>query len=440
MGNVGVVLAPRKTKMVSKLAFVLLSLLVRIQMDIIYATYLVTKWGYQSFSIDINVYKIAFSYVLLVLFLGMLRHYKPDRISHFSVVVLFYTMYMPVGTLYGLMNRDTSFFAIVNVIFFILVVFTIFVNDRFNWQIMPDRKITSKLHIVLILLSIATFLGMTIQNINHLDIRSVLNLTKVYAIRRLVDYRWGMNYLFSLQTKVINPYMIALHHLNGNKVMKRLYLLFQLWLYVLTGHKMVLFTLIMITVIFRFKHKLDQLTQFFVSGIAFSMTISAIELVFFQKSFLIDLVIRRVFYIPALLNFHYFDFFSNNGFQLWKHSLFGRIMGARVDFDVLPSFVIGEQYFNNIETNAVTGFLGSEYMNGGFLGLLMTAGILIILLKVLDRFAHKLGVVLTLVTFLTPLYTIWNTAFLTALLTGGILLSVMVLFFTESSGEKMPHS
>jgi len=203
---------------------------------------------------------------------------------------------------------------------------------------------------------------------------------------------------------------------------------------------MVLFTLIMITVIFRFKHKLDQLTQFFVSGIAFSMTISAIELVFFQKSFLIDLVIRRVFYIPALLNFHYFDFFSNNGFQLWKYSLFGRIMGARVDFDVLPSFVIGEQYFNNIETNAVTGFLGSEYMNGGFLGLLMTAGILIILLKVLDRFAHKLGVVLTLVTFLTPLYTIWNTAFLTALLTGGILLSVMVLFFTESSGEKMPHS
>lgn len=117
MGNVGVVLAPRKTKMVSKLAFVLLSLLVRIQMDIIYATYLVTKWGYQSFSIDINVYKIAFSYVLLVLFLGMLRHYKPDRISHFFVVVLFYTMYMPVGTLYGLMNRDTSFFAIVNVIF-----------------------------------------------------------------------------------------------------------------------------------------------------------------------------------------------------------------------------------------------------------------------------------------------------------------------------------
>lgn len=65
-----------------------------------------------------------------------------------------------------------------------------------------------------------------------------------------------------------------------------------------------------------------------------------------------------------------------------------------MDFDVLPSFVIGEQYFNNIETNAVTGFLGSEYMNGGFLGLLMTAGILIILLKVLDRFAHKLGLCL----------------------------------------------
>jgi len=103
-------------------------------------------------------------------------------------------------------------------LFFYLGCIYDFVNDRFNWQIMPDRKITSKLHIVLILLSIATFLGMTIQNINHLDIRSVLNLTKVYAIRRLVDYRWGMNYLFSLQTKVINPYMIALHHLNGIKL------------------------------------------------------------------------------------------------------------------------------------------------------------------------------------------------------------------------------
>ena len=110
------------------------------------------------------------------------------------------------------MNRDTGYFIMVNIVFFIIGFFAIFVNNRFRWQLGNDRRVSCRLRGVLSLLSLITFMGMTSQNIANVDLGSVINLTKVYEIRRLVTYRWGMHYLFSWQTKVINPFYCILSH------------------------------------------------------------------------------------------------------------------------------------------------------------------------------------------------------------------------------------
>ena len=407
-------------------------------MDVVYVTYIVNKWGYQTFSLNTNTYKLALSYVALIPICCFLSFFKSNKMSHFFLVVLYYTMYMPIGTIYSFKNEDTIYFFMVNVIFFILTFFIIFINERGEIKGTNDStiRIKTKFPYLIKAVTIITVLGMTVQNIKHLDIGATLNLAKVYSVRRNIEYGWGMDYLFSWQTKVLNPYMIAYQHINGNKVKRTIYVLLQLWLYVLTGHKMVLFTLVMLVLIIGFRKYMNKLTVFFVSGMAICFAISLIEIGLQGSSFIIDFFIRRVFYIPALLNFYYYDFFNAHGFQFWKFSLFGRLFGARLDFAVNPSFIIGGTYFKSSNMNAVAGFLGSEYMNGGFIGLLLVTAALIVLLKITDKFAYRLGIEITLATMLTPLYTLWNTSFLTALLTGGVLLAFVLLLFSSTEKGK----
>jgi hypothetical protein len=274
---------------------------------------------------------------------------------------------------------------------------------------------------------------MTIQNISNVNLENVLNLKNVYDIRKGVYYRWGMSYFFSWQTKVINPYLIAFFHSNDNRNLKWVYIFFQFWLYVLTGHKIVLFTLVIIIIVLMMTEVLENIMSFFSKGILLLVVGSVIEILMRGNSIIIDYVIRRVFFIPSLLNYYYYDYFNSRDFQWWKYTFIGRILNVNTDFKVLPSFIIGEKYFNNINNNAVTGFLGSEYMNGGFFGMLMSVLIIIIILKTFDYLSYKVGLKITLLTVFTPLYTIWNSSLSTALITGGIMLSVLLLATTSKN-------
>lgn len=414
-----------------KLVFVILSILIRILMDYVFIEYITKKWAYQGFTLIIDNSKVIYSYIMLFVFVNILKYYKKDKLSHFLVILLFFTMYMPIGVIYGLMNKNSVFFGMVNIVFLALSIFTIFMNNKFKINMSLDENLYSRLYIILNIISIITIFGMTIQNLDNIDLRSVINLANVYEVRKSVTYYWGMNYFFSWQTKVINPYMIALNHFNKRRIVKWIYILFQIWLYMLTGHKMVLFTLILIFIIINFSTKLSNLHLFFTKGFAIIFILSSVEVIMLKNSYIIDYFVRRILYMPALLNFLYYEFFSKYGLQFWKYSIFGRILNAKTDFDIAPSFIIGEEYFNTINNNAVTGYLGSEFMNGGFIGIILATIVLIILFKIIDILSYKVGVEVVLITLLTPLYTLWNTSLLTSLLTGGIIISILILYQTK---------
>ena len=68
-----------------KLAFILISLAFRIQLDVIYTTYIVDKCNYQSFFLDVNFYKLAFSHITLAFFIALLKYRDETRFSHLMV-------------------------------------------------------------------------------------------------------------------------------------------------------------------------------------------------------------------------------------------------------------------------------------------------------------------------------------------------------------------
>lgn len=416
------------------IVFFLFTLIIRILLDYLFINYVTDKWYYYGFILDINMVKVLISYCTLFLFIILLNSYREEIISHFFVIILFFTVYVPIGVIYSYMNKSSVFFTIATFSFLILCISTIFFNIKsanINLNAQNDMKIrlSKPIYYGIHFITIITVALMTIQNIKNMDIMQVLNLKSVYSVRENVTYNWGMNYFFSWQTKVLTPFMIVVAYKNKNKLLQSIYLFSQLWLYLLTGQKMVLFTLIIVLLLLKLSNKLIKPSFLFIRGITVLLIFSILEVVINKNSYIIDFFIRRVMYLPALLNFYYYEFFSVNNFQLWKHSFFGRFLGLKTDFEVEPSFVIGSYFFGNENTNAVTGFLGSEYMNGGSLGVIFATIILITIFKIVDKYTVKFGKEIVLVTMIAPLYSLWNSALMTSLVTGGILLAL--LLFTQ---------
>lgn len=411
--------------------FILFTIIFRILMDYFYMNYIVVNWRSMGFYISVNGTKLFLSYLALVIFLYLIPLYKNEKLSHFLVILLFYTMYIPIGSTYGLQDKSHTFFFLANLSFFMLAFFTIAVDRKSKISLIVEGEFHSKIIPLLYGVSFYVFLAMTFQNFNNINLENVLNLKTVYQVRRGVTYNLGMNYLFSWQTKVINPYMIAIYYKNKSKVGTLIYLAFQIWLYILTGHKLVLFIVFMLFVIMKFSSKLKDLPELLSKGFIGLFMISRLELLIKPKSVIIDFFIRRILYVPALIANHYYDFFSQYGFQYWKYSFIGRVFNLTTDFPVQPPYVIGEVYFGNPRNFAVTGYLGTEYMNGGVLGILLASVFLIFIFKYMDMCSERVGKEVVLITLIAPIYTLWNTGILTAFLTGGVFLSLLILSQTK---------
>lgn len=421
-------------------SFAFLTLLIRGLLDYLFINYVTENWAYYGFILDINISKVILSYVFLILFILLLNFYRENVISHFLVIILFFTVYVPIGVIYSLMNKSPVFFIIATISFLILCVITIFFNVKTKENYEQEIFLKKPVYYCVNIISCITVLLMTIQNIRNMDILQVLNLRDVYSIRENVTYHWGMNYFFSWQTKVITPLMIILTHKNKMKYMHYIFIASQVWLFLLTGQKMVLFTLVIALLLMKFSYKLTKPNYIFIRGMAILLIISFLEVVFLKNSYIIDFFIRRIMYLPALLNFYYYEFFSQHNFQFWKYSFIGRFLDLNTDFELEPSFVIGNYFFGNDKTNAVTGYLGSEYMNGGIFGVLVATIVLIIIFKILDKYSIKFGKEVVLVTLVAPLYTLWNSALLTSLLTGGIIIALILFSQIRTKQNEKKYS
>ncbi|MGI6440566.1 MAG: hypothetical protein ACOX00_01340 [Peptoniphilaceae bacterium] len=415
-------------KQFSKTRFFILTIVFRLLMDFSYVTYISQIWDYMGFFLVPNGVKILVSYLFLILFTLFLSQYRQEKFSHFLLILLFYSVYLPIGSIYGLQDMSTTFFAIATLSFVLLTYFLIVLTtDKEPKIVPPETRFTSRLMPLLHLLSIYVFLAMTLQNTDNINPMILFDLDAVYAVRERVSYGLGMSYFFGWQTKVINPFLIGVYYHNKNRKMLVLYLALQLWLYLVTGHKQVLFLIFVVFVIMRFSKWLKDLPGLMAWGFTGLMLLSNIELAFRTRSFVIDYFIRRVLFLPALISNYYYNFFSEHGFQYWSYSIVGRILQMPKDFPVEPPYLIGQLFFGNPKTNAVNSYLGTDYMNGGVFGVLFATVLIIITFRLIDRYAERIGRDIVLITLIGPVYTLWNTGILTAFLTGGLFFTLVVL-------------
>jgi hypothetical protein len=140
------------------------------------------------------------------------------------------------------------------------------------------------------------------------------------------------------------------------------------------------------------------------------------------------LVMRRVFFLPAQLNFMYYDFFSRNEWVWFSNSKL-TLGFADYPYDLSVTHLIGREYFDSESMGANTGWFGSGYMQAGFPGILLYAAIIAAVFRYVDECARLSGKQpLMTAAVIVPVFAMLTSSdLLTAFFTHGLCLNLLLL-------------
>jgi hypothetical protein len=143
-----------------------------------------------------------------------------------------------------------------------------------------------------------------------------------------------------------------------------------------------------------------------------------------EGSIIGSLFIRRLVITPGLLTGLYFEYFSDNPVFLWSHSILSSFVEQ--PYSLPPAFLIGFEYFGSDVTSANANLWADGFANAGLGGPLVVS----LLAGLFFRFADWVAVgrsTLGFLAWLAPSFALVNSAFLTSVLTHGLLATVVLV-------------
>jgi len=395
--------------------------LYKIVLDLSYLLIISKRWAYAQFYLNLNVLKLVESYLLLlVVFILMPKSSR--KLSHIFIWLLVLLSYIPLLTLFAFMDQSRSFmYAVTGFWFLVFLLLKIP-----GLHIPPIKKPQSLIiyYTIFIFLSIA---GLFLIY-KYFSFSFNLNLTKIYEIRS--QYKEiGISmaiYFFNWLAYVINPISFAFFIARKRWLFAGLIVVFQLFLFSSTGEKTflfaLLFTLILMWIVSR-KNPLAWMAM----GLCAVILLGILSYYLIGDIWITSLFARRTLLVPAQLSFFYYDFFSKNGLTfLSQHHIFRNFINY--PYHLAPPFLIGEAYFNSPEMSANNGIYADAYMNFGFIGFVLWAFLLTIILKLIDSFSKNKNKEITIAAIAMPSIILTNGALLTSLTTDGLLLSLIILY------------
>jgi len=377
--------------------------------SIIYIYIVIPYFSYEKYYyIDISEEKIILSIFFLFLFSLILE--KKEKISVALINALIGFSIIPMLVLFSFQNLSSEYmlYATISVILIMLIC-----RIRFNFGVITLN--IRYISIAVFVISFFILLFLFLINYKYFN----LNIIKIYEFRGLISENtpvW-ITYLYNILFKGLLPllFLYYLFHLESKLqkfILSFFLIIFYTLIFGITSHKFFLFIIPALIFIYLIINFLKDLKLFFIKIVIFILVLFIIFFIFIPNSefylLMSSLFIRREFFVPAMVNFSYFEFFKNHNFVYFTDSNFlpfKFILGYPYDLDI--SHLIGREMFGKPEMGANTGWLGSGYAHLGFVGMLIYAFIISILLKYLDyvsRYLKKKFILVSFFPFINTLF------------------------------------
>jgi hypothetical protein len=408
----------RKTKRLVIELFLIV--LIKLLLEYSYINYVSTMYAYEGYVYDfiLNKYIIGWvSYIIIYILL-----FQKKNVNLYIIYIFMYLFYiLPNTVYYSLSNQDTLSYFIIVLPFVCIVLFTF---NNIIKSPLSFRK--GKLFILF-----ASFIVVVIV-LMHLYIttggRMVLSFSDVYDFRDTYGEKslsGIFGYLNGWSSKI---FIIVLFAWSIDR--KKFFLIFLssillFLLFSLSGHKSVLKGLFLV-LFFYYLAKKDNKSKIILFYFLLLISSTLLLMNMLNINMLGALVIRRLLFVPAHLNFIYLEFFSQNEFIYWSNS----ILSGFIDYpySLAMSHVIGA-YLGHPDMGANTGFIPSGYAHFGVFGVIIYTSIAIVMFNFINAMSKKLNLYFLLAIIFIPIQTLFiSSDMFTVLLTHGLLVAIFALW------------
>lgn len=259
-----------------------------------------------------------------------------------------------------------------------------------------------------------------------------LDLAAVYAVREFATEQvagGAIAYLGDWSAKVFIPALAALALVRGARGWALGALLLEIPLALFTAQKGPLGLLLLLLLVFLLRKSPLPGTSLLA---AFTIPIAVSVLLWVVAEQIMPLAVftRRVFFVPAHLNFAYARLFDDIGYVAFR-TVIPSIAGP-YPFALPPAMLVGDFLVPNSGMWANTGFIGAGWMHAGFLGVALYAVVIGALLGLADALTGPGREWPALLILVPPFTTLFTSSDLpTGLLTHGIALCLISLLLIQ---------
>lgn len=417
-----------KNKLTNKALFLYL-LIYKTTIEIVYVYLIAPLYGYGGLDVNINRLGIFISTISLVA-ITVLAPKNKRRPSTYLYVVLLIFVVIPALSFYWLNNQSVGYIGIV-----ILALFFISMILKIKPLTLNIRSNTANTWLFFVFGVYLVISILLIVQRGGIDPRA-FNFDSIYGLRAETELRGVWGYFLNWSTKAFAPFYFVYFYFNKKKIPLLVVVTLQLLMYLSFGNKAFLFSigiLILMTLIMRRGRFVKE----------FIISMSALNLLaYFTDKFLnVDILRRaipyRLVYIPAQIQYQYYDFFKGRDKLLFAEGLIGRVLSIQSPFTESISRVIGMYYSRSgLGTNANTGIISDAYANGGVFGVIVISILFGVVLLFIDSTTKKLPLYVTIGSLSYITFVLNDTGLFTTLLTGGMgIMILLLMMFNSCLGE-----
>jgi hypothetical protein len=241
-----------------------------------------------------------------------------------------------------------------------------------------------------------------------------------------------IGYLLPIQANVVNPLLMARGVYSGRVAPFAIGFMGQLVIYSSTGHKSVLFAavaLVGIAGLFRFSPRPRGLV--IMGAVAAASTTALLVDRLLDTTLWTSLISRRLMVVPGALTAAYVLVFQHRPRQNFADV----IPGIKNPYDAInPTHIVGAEFIGNSHTAANVNLFGHGYLNFGYLGMFIEAGVLVLLLALANAATRGMPTAVAALVFFSPALALVSGSVFTTTLTHGFFAAIVICAIAPNRG------
>ena len=407
--------------------------IIYIALELYYKYYISSRFDYMGFIWDLNLLKYFITkIVFLLLLIGSFNMYNRSQFLYSIYLLLIFFFYIPNAILFSSGNFQMAPF-ISNVFFVSAFLITPYIKFT-----IPKIAISAKYNTALLLtISLLLLVPIIIKFGSAINLKTLL-LSEIYETRGKFSENMGgyLAYFYNLETKTIIPFALVFCMITRRYFFIGLFILIMLYLYVISGNKLVYFTsLVVIFFYYVGKGHVSKLLNFYLVVIILFALFPLVDYFILNSHLLSGTFVNRFLFIPAVLTHFYFDFFEGRPFYFAESHFFNHLVHSPYDMPV--GFLITKEYWNEPTVYANNGIVSDGFMNLGYMGVILFSIVFSLLFSLFNSLKIDKGFY---GMFFCYIYIILSAPLLSCFITGGLLVFIILCFIILYDKNKIMNT